>query len=196
MTRSNGKLKSSKLANRHRAAKQFEGALTVFRPTVVPKLTSQKVVQSTAPWATSRDMVLAFIMALGLSAVFLSPFRFSRLLQADSKTPKTGGQVLGVSISVPLAVQVVIQQADQEWRSMTYPRTGMIAEALSQAAGAAGSSLQYQSRGSSIYLQRLLNLGDDVSGSWMVSVNGAVVTDLSLRSLEQGDEVRAEWRQR
>lgn len=150
-------------------------------------------VKTNARWSTGRDVVLALVMAIGLSTVFLSPLRFSADATESSTTTVTPGRILGESIVIPLKVPVSIHLRDQRWQVITSPRFGMLAEALSQAAGAAGSSFEYMSRGSSIYLLRFMKVADDTTGVWIVSINGVATTDLSSPSLEQGDEVVIEW---
>lgn len=146
---------------------------------------------SASRWATGRDVVLALVMAVGLSTVFLSPLRFSHSV-APVATPEASERVLGESISVPLTVTVTIRNDGQVWRTSVTPTTGTLAEVLARSASDAGSSFEYLSRGSSIYLSRFLDLPDDAAGSWTVRVNGAAVTDLSQPVLEQGDEITVE----
>jgi len=134
--------------------------------------------------ADVRDVVLALLMAIGLSTVFLSPLRFTGVSVASAPTTVGGGRILGEAVTVPLSVQVSIHQGDQQWRVMTSPRGGTLAEALGQAAGAVGSSFAYLSRGSSIYLQQFMNVTNDLTGSWVVRVNGLSISDLSSRPLE------------
>lgn len=138
-----------------------------------------------------RDGVLSLFLALGLSVAFLSPFRYSA--QVAQAQP---GRVLGQSITVPLHVDVTVQQNDQTWRVTTYPATGSIAQALAQAAGTRQGSLDYLGRGSSMYLRGYLGVMNDTSGQWAVRVNGEHITDLSQRQLMQGDGIVISWEAR
>lgn len=132
--------------------------------------------------------MLALLLATGLSATFLSPFRYAApVAQAQP------GRILGESIVVPLHITVVVQQPDHRWEVTTYPSSGTITEALAQAAGSAQGTLSYVSRGSSIYLQRFMGSANDTTGRWVTRVNGEALTDLSLRQLIQGDEVSIVW---
>lgn len=140
-----------------------------------------------------RDMFLALLMAVGLSTVFLSPLRLATVTTDVPESVAKPGRVLGESVVVTLRVPVSIRLNGQEWKISTAPKYGLLAEVLGQAASAVGTSFEYTSRGSSIYLQRYFKIPDDVTGSWVVSVNGVAVTDLSSRLLEQGDEVRVTW---
>ncbi|MEK7537884.1 MAG: hypothetical protein AAB619_02850 [Patescibacteria group bacterium] len=135
-----------------------------------------------APW---RNIGLTLVMTGGLLTVFLSPF-----LLADRSATATPGRILGAATAASLTVPVTVRSGDQVRRLISRPQYGTIAEALGQAA--AGSSFEYTSRGSSIYLRRFLNLSNDVTGGWQVRVNGVLVADLSLRSLEQGDQIAVE----
>ncbi|MEK7637369.1 MAG: hypothetical protein AAB402_03230 [Patescibacteria group bacterium] len=132
-----------------------------------------------------RDIGLTLVMVSGLSMVFLSPF-----LSANRSMTTAPDRILGAATAASLTVPVTVRSGDQVRRLISRPQYGTIAEALGQAA--AGSSFEYTSRGSSIYLRRFLNLSNDVTGGWQVRVNGVLVADLSLRSLEQGDQIAVE----
>ncbi len=149
----------------------------VARPTMPPP-------SRRAPW---RNIGLTLVMAGGLSTVFLSPF-----LLANRSATATPGRVFGAATVAPLTVPVTVRSGDRVWRLTVRPQYGTIAEALGQAAAVTQSSFEYTSRGSSIYLRRFLNLSNDVTGGWQVRVNGVLVADLSLRSLEQGDQIAVE----
>lgn len=183
MKRSSGNSKASNSpVRKRRVAKQAFSAAITDVP-VQPAVSSR--------WATGRDVVLALVMAIGLSTVFLSPLRFSPQVASDKPT-ESPERVLGASITIPLAVSVIIKNDRQEWRSSVTPITGTLAEVLARSANAAGSTFEYSSRGSSIYLTRFLNLRDDQTGVWVVRVNGIAVTDLSQSFLEQADEITVE----
>lgn len=72
------------------------------------------------------------------------------------------------------------------------PAPGTLVEVLSKMATAAGSTMEYRSLNTSMYLTKFLGLGDDATGRWRVSINGVTVTDLSLPVLQQGDDIRIE----
>lgn len=143
-------------------------------------------------WATSRDVVLALVMAVGLTTVFLSPLRVAPTVKETSTTPPAG-RILGENIVVPLRVSVSVRMDAHQWQTTVTPQSGTLAEALSQVAGAAHESFTYFSRGESMYLQGFFGRNNDAGGSWVVSVNGLPVSDLSSQALEQADEILVEW---
>lgn len=131
------------------------------------------------------DLSLALIMATGLTTAFFSPLR---LTTSKADAPPVG-RVLGASTAVPLTVPVTVYLEGQRWQYLAQPKSGWLVEVLSWVAAQQQSTFDYLSRGSSMYLHRFLNIADDVSGSWVVRVNGLPVTDLSQVNLQQGDEV-------
>lgn len=194
MTRSTGNSKhSSSLHPRRDPSSGRRGAGQRVRTTTKLTAPATPIVGKGSRWATGRDVALALVMAIGLSTVFLSPLRFSGT-SVPAAVPVSGERVLGASISVPLTVTVSIKNGEQVWRTSVTPTTEMLAEVLARAANVAGSTFEYQSRGSSIYLTRFLDLPDDTTGMWIVRVNGVAVSDLSQVTLEQADEITVERR--
>lgn len=148
------------------------------------------VVARNEPVAVWRDVALALVMALGLSSVFLTPLRTN----VPTTTPTGPGRVLGASVTVPLVVEVTLKLDGWTDRSSVEPRDGTLIEVLADVARRRQSTLEYRSRGQSIYLTRFLGRADDTNGVWEVSVNGLSVVDLAQPTLIQGDEVTIEYR--
>lgn len=141
-----------------------------------------------------RDVLLAVLMAAGLSTVFLSPLRFSKVATTNVQVEPAAGRILGESIVRPLSVSVtVILSLNQRWQTNASPKTGMIAEALSQVAGRYNRSFTYNSRGDSAYLQSFFNVMNDATGSWSLRLNGLLLNDMNAQYLKQGDELTLTW---
>ncbi len=111
----------------------------------------------------------------------------------QSPQSTTQGHILGVSATQPLQVTVTVSAPFSHASATTILSTGTLTEALARAASALNSSLGYTSRGSSIYLTSFLETSNSPAGHWGIAVNGAPVTDLSLVTLNQGDQVTATW---
>lgn len=131
-------------------------------------------------------------MAVGLTTVFLSPLRVAPTAKETPSTP-AAGRILGENIIIPLQVSVSVRMDASQWQTSVSPKNGTLTEALSQVAGAARKPFTYFSRGDSMYLQGFFGRNNDAGGSWVVSVNGLAVSDLSSKALEQGDELLVEW---
>lgn len=137
---------------------------------------------------------MALLMAAGLSTIFLSPLRFSKVATADVTSPSTSGRILGESIDIPLSVPMtIVLSAEQRWETTVSPKSGMIAEALGQVAGRFNRSFTYNSRGDAAFLQSFFNVMNDATGSWSLRLNGLLLTDMNAQYLEQGDELTLTW---
>jgi len=142
----------------------------------------------------TRDVAMALLMAVGLSTVFLTPFRFSKVATIDTPIEQKSGRILGESIVMPLSIPVtVLLSPEQRWETTVSPKTGMIAEALGQVAGRFDRSFTYNSRGDAAFLQSFFTVMNDATGSWSLRLNGLLLTDMNTQYLEQGDELTLTW---
>ncbi len=206
MIPSPGKLKNSKISSNARSKKTGVVARKKTPSRIAPISTRPKMAASlgvlenqpessntvgsvSSHWATGRDVVLALFMTIGISAVFIFPGRAAHFNVTTPKVAVTREQVLGESIALPLTIPVIMYIGGERSLISTSPKNGTLIEAVSQAAAERGGSLTYVSRGESIYLRSFLNISNDETGSWEIRVNGLVAADISVQTLEQGDEV-------
>lgn len=164
--------------------------MPMVRPFVVHPQPVVATMKQATRWSTSRDVMLALFLAIGLSSAFFSPLRPRSIAVTPTRT--STGRILGATTTEPLTINVVATRDQSEWRQTMTPAPRTLIEALSKIATAAGSTMEYRSLNTSMYLTKFLGLGDDTTGRWRVSINGVTVTDLSLPVLQQGDEIRIE----
>ena len=135
-------------------------------------------------WFRWRDVFIALGLVAGLSGVFFGP-----IISAVSTQPADQGRILGETVITAMTIPVWVVANGSTDRLMSRPASGLLLEALAQAAADKHSQLSYTNRGAGVYLSSFMGQPNIPPARWQVQINNIIVTDLSQQYLQPNDEV-------